>query len=260
MTITIQELLRSCDKEKLLESWLESDRKQYEYLHNEPLPQEKEAAARINLSEFIDMLGGLKLPSEPSEDIMVATRYWEDGEPRICCNLYKKEELEAAAKKMKDLDIPDTDDISPDETTEFYQSICDKMFKTGVQSYGFEFSPWEDTLGAEVYMDSVEHFGVIPFLLDALEEYSFNGLTREHQQERRDELDASIKELDEILKLPEEEQKKHLHSIDDLFDDLRDEFDLSEPSEEEKKENTRRMYYDSARTHAELYKVLQKMM
>ncbi len=260
MAITIQELLRSCDKEKLLESWLELDRKQYEYLHEEPLPQEKETAARVNLSEFIDMLGDLELPSEPSEDIMVATRYWEDGKPRICCNLYKKKELEAAAKKMKELDIPDTDDISPDETTEYYQNICNEMFKAGVQSYGFEFSAWEDTLGAEVYMDSVERFGMIPFLVDALEEYSFNGLTREDQQERRDELDASIQEYEEIKKLPKEEQEKHFRPIDEFFDELRDEYDLSEPSEEERAENTRRMYYDSARTYAELYKVLQKMM
>lgn len=72
-------------------------------------------------------------------------------------------------------------------------------------------------------------------------------MTEESQEKRRNELDESIRNNNEILKLPREEQEEHFHPVEDLFKELGI---VDERTEEEKKESIRQMYVDSAKTNA----------
>lgn len=72
-------------------------------------------------------------------------------------------------------------------------------------------------------------------------------MTEESQEKRRNELDESIRNTNEILKLPGEEQEKHFHPVEDLFTELGI---IDERTEKEKEEAIRQMYVDSAKTNA----------
>ena len=115
------------------------------------------------------------------------------------------------------------------------------------QAVGYFFSPWEECLAAEVNEENLERIGIDPVVEAFLHELSFNGMTEESQEKRRNELDESIKDTDEILKLPKEEQDKHFHSIKDFFEELGI---VDKRTEKEKEEAIRQMYVDSAKTSA----------
>ena len=78
--------------------------------------------------------------------------------------------------------------------------------------------------------------------MDLFREMTFNGTTKESQDERREELDRSAAEFDEIMKLPEEEREERLIPWETIkeeigFEDTR--------TDEEKQTDLMRMYRDS---------------
>ena len=92
-----------------------------------------------------------------------------------------------------------------------------------VRGCAFEFSEWKEILGWEVDPENVRECGEAEFVAYVLYEMSFNGVYEEDQQERRDELFGRVEELEEIMKLPEEERKGRFVPAKDLFKDWKDE-------------------------------------
>ena len=118
--------------------------------------------------------------------------------------------------------------------------------------YGYEFNEWEETLGYEVYTQNLTEENIQEALYNILYEMTFNGMTRETQEERKNELDDSIKETEELLKLPEEERKKHFKDAKDLFDL----FDVS-ITKKELNESERLLWYCSLKSCLYLFDLLK---
>ena len=65
---------------------------------------------------------------------------------------------------------------------------------------------------------------------------SFNGLTRESQEERRAEMQASIEEVEQINRLPKEEQDKYYTSWEEFRAELEKELGIVDTRTEEDEE------------------------
>ena len=105
-------------------------------------------------------------------------------------------------------------------TTEEIKQCTIEMYDLIPHAYDYTFSDWTDTLGASVYSNNFYKPSKLQnFIAALLYEMSFNGMTKEIQQERRDELDRAIQETDKIKNLPEEEQKAHDFPLKDVFDE-----------------------------------------
>lgn len=115
------------------------------------------------------------------------------------------------------------------------------------QAVGYFLSPWEECLAAETNEGNLERIGIDLVIEAFIQEISFNGMTEESQEKRRNELDESIRNTNEILKLPREEQEEHFHPVEDLFKELGI---VDERTKEEKEESIRQIYVDSAKTNA----------
>lgn len=100
---------------------------------------------------------------------------------------------------------------------------------------------------AETNEGNLERIGIDSVIEAFIDELSFNGMTEESQEKRRNELDESIRNTNEILKLPREEQEKHFHPVENLFKELGI---VDERTEEGKEESIRQIYVDSAKTNA----------
>ena len=190
--MTLQELLKEADYRETAKEHL----KNYEFLTTERYGYTQETCEAV-LKKFADML--CSLTPKPSKDIMLAVPCFEDGKWSTEANLYIKEEFAEKFKEYNGKTEIDIKAIPSEEAIEITKAIYECM----PQSYGYEFSEWEEILGAEVYPENYEKIGKEGFVSAVLFELSFNGMTRESQEERRKELDESIREAEEIKKLQE---------------------------------------------------------
>lgn len=234
----LQELLKLADCKKIAEIW----KKRF-----------YESDDINNLSEKIQKFQNklCSLEATPSRDIMMANRVWEDGVDYIEANLFVRKEFLSSIRKIKEKYLTEyawIPDIKFNRTdSEYYVDILHKLANLLPESYGYEFSKWEDILGAEIVVPSVKQYGTNEFLADVLFEMSFNGMSREQQEERREILNQSIAEIEKLKELPEEENDKNLKALN--LDDLRKEFNLPEPDPEEMKRSMLNMYVDSVKTN-----------
>lgn len=204
-----------------------------------------------NMKKFIETLVDLTPKDDKKEHIMIYEKYWDDEEEYTSLELYIREDILNCIKEIDGKELPVTEDYSLDMSSEELRELCRKF--NFPQGYGYEFNEWEETLGYEVYEGNLTKENIQDCIYDVLFEMSFNGMTREHQEERRKELDDSIKEVEEIRKLPEEEQKKHFHTLDDLYD----EFDMERPTPEEHEMSLRKTWFSSLNSCIYKYKLYQ---
>ena len=193
--------------------------------------------------DFLETLLSLK-PNENKEgNIIVMEKYWDTDcynddkiYSYISPEMYIKKDIKKYLKKIKNLECPIkeyNENASSGELKELLKKFPDRPV-----AYAYYFSEWEDILGWDVYEGNLDEFDLQDCIYGLLFELSFNGTTKEMQDERRKELDNSIKESEEIHNLPEEEQKKRLKSLDDLKEEL----SWEEPSEEEFEMQMQKMY------------------
>lgn len=243
----VQELLKEVDAEALadirqihMEEWekpLHSPRKIFvrnmrgfakmlQTLAPDPTPYDGEEAD----GGFVMYL----LPFINSLEDYIDVRYQAD--------YVKRKDFNAAVDEIRKAGTMPTINLN-DANKEEMESFLKKTDNFVPQGYGYEFTPWEKVLAAEIVPGAFSVLNDLDetdcknlFLYDLLWEMSFNGYTRECQEERMAELDKSIKEMEEIKKLPEEEQKKYYCDADDFFKKLYEEAGLEyhERTEEEK--------------------------
>lgn len=179
----------------------------------------------------------------------------------------KRRDFETAIAKIRKADpMPDINlnNASKEGMESFLESTNDFV----PQGYGYSFTPWEKVLAAEIVPGC---FSVLEdpdetdcknlFLFDMLWEMSFNGYTKEQQEERMAELDKSIKEIEEVKKLPEEEQKKYFHDADDVFRELYEEngWEYHEKTEEEKEQERIGFLAEYCMTRSRMLKVMWRL-
>lgn len=214
----LQELLKTCtdqDFKRIVKIWNDKTTKE-------------------QLKEFCEML--LTLTPNHSDDILIAIKYLEEGKAFVDANLYHKKEFMEKVAYITDKVIMPVGANANRKTIDEYLEVTQNLVP---ESYAYEFSEWEDILGAEVYEGNYFRFGRVNFLAAVFYELSFNGFTREEQNERRADLDKSIAEMEQITALPPEEQRKYMHTLDEL--EIED-----ERTPEEKKEERRLMMLNCA--------------
>ncbi len=123
--------------------------------------------------------------------------------------------------------------------------FLEKTFGWLPEAFAYEFSPWEEILGTQVLPKNFERIGKDEFLASALYEMSFNGMTREGQEERREELSDAIAEHEKIQNMPPEEREKHLFTLEDVMERLGY---TDDRAEEERREERRQGLLDCVKT------------
>lgn len=269
----VQELLKQTDIEALADIY-ESGLEDYE----RDIMEDREAFTE-HMTEFVRMLLTLTPNENIDEDkeyrggyVMAPMPYLyiddEDGneEVRIEASLIRKDDWVRCLDEVRNIDVmPEIDpETAEEEEREEYLAKIERLVP---QVWAYTFSPWEEILSAEIVQGSFDDRKDAAgkelqdkFLYSLLWEMSFNGYTREHQEERKAELHKSIKEMDYVMTLPEEEQKNYFHDAEDVFKDLYAEMgeEYQPPTEEEQEETRRRIIREIMFTQNLRLKEVQK--
>ena len=176
---------------------------------------------------------------ENANDLLLFEKCWEslvDDEPEeiIDVSLIKKDELKEFLENTGKITFPviDIEKLEHDKyTEEELIDIIDSIPELP-QSYSFIFSPWEDILGAEVFVQSIEETEMQECIYQLLYELSFNGITKEQQDKNRKDFETSMNSF------------KELGESDYIsFDDMKERMGFKDDrTEEEKREDKRKMY------------------
>ena len=132
---------------------------------------------------------------------------------------YHIDELENAKDWALILSKFDENNPPMERYAEFFKfdSEWSKVYPSG---YAYEFTEWKDVLGFQVDLYNLADCGINGFVADVLGEMSFNGIMEESQQERREELEKSVEEFEQIRQLPKEEQEKYFIPAEKVFREL----------------------------------------
>lgn len=214
--------------------------------------------------DFIDRLLALT-PVENKDKILLAYKTRDDFEDENIINttvsLFKISEIAEKRKQLPDfINIPDPYEITEEELEKTWNTTWkDRQYIT---SFAYEFTPWEEVLGYRVDPDNVEKFGKAEFLNEVLFEMSFNGFQEESQTERREELEKRAEEVEEAMRLPEEERKGKFISLEEVYEHMKEEFGFEyiPPTEEEKRQMHLEMMRTSLWTRKEEAKELKAFL
>ena len=109
-----------------------------------------------------------------SKYVFVAYRHWDGTRETISGELCLRKEIEAALEKVQRIHIPEPEQISLEESQEYYADIIDRgnlLIYPFIYNYPLwkeENLTFEEILGSQVLMETVENYGVIPFLTDVM--------------------------------------------------------------------------------------------
>lgn len=124
-------------------------------------------------------------------------------------------------------------------------------------SYAFEFSPWNEILGYELFVPNVNSFGADKLLAVIIYEMTFCGFTEEAHQKEIQKLREAIAETESIQSLPEEDRKKYYKDAKDVFA----EFGYQDTrTEEEKRQEREQMYHETFINHTRKYSILKEYL
>ena len=124
-------------------------------------------------------------------------------------------------------------------------------------SYAFEFSPWNEILGYELFVQNVNSFGADKLLAVIIYEMTFCGFTEEDHQKEIQKLREAIAETESIQSLPEEDRKKYYKDAKDVFA----EFGYQDTrTEEEKRQEREQMYHETFINHTRKYSILKEYL
>lgn len=202
--MTVKELLELCPMDDVLAALADIENVEDGY---------RETFCR----KYRNVIEGLKArtPYCGESFVLLGHRYRFDGKDSPDVSLFKKR---AIAKEFEPVvDIDGMEDINKLSDKDMERLI---NLRTVPDSYAIDFISWDEILAFEVDEGNVETVGAATLLGALIEEMTFFGLRESDMRAERDDLTRCAAELDEILKLPPEEQRKHLKSADELFSEL----------------------------------------
>lgn len=242
--MTLQDLIKSLSTDDYL---------QIAQIHKKWISLLHPSASVDRISQAMQTFGATlsNITPKPSTSILLALPTYEDGVSEIHAEYFEKQEVIAKRELFIAKKIPT---YSKTDNTEKLLSIPEDLYNCIPSAYGYEFSPWEDILGATIYPENFEHIGKIPFIASALWNMSFMGTTKEGHKKARENLQASFEEMDKIHQLPEEEQNQYYHIPAELSWDMED-----NRTEYEKEEQRRLIYLDSVQTWGSWLRELQRL-
>ena len=180
--------------------------------------------------------------------ILLAVSFIDDGKERLDVPVYRKEQMEAI-RFDRLCKLVNLGKLSLEELQKERQSL------SLPDGYAFEFSPWEEVLGYELNIENAEEIGLPRLAAAVIYEMTFCGFTDEEVEAERQKLREAIEESEAVKKLPEEEQKKHFKSMEEVFAELGWQ---DKRTEEEKREDRHRMDSEIAENTRRLIRMFQK--
>lgn len=227
-----QELLAGCDYHRIAEIW------------NCHCPEDEEpldlGTVESAVKDYCKMLQ--ELEPKTTDYVLLALENYVDGGKRVEAELMECKEFYEKLAVIRKRKLPAWEK-SADESqlSEFLEKTSGWL----PEAFAYEFTLWEETLGTQVFPRNYERIGKDEFIASALYEMSFNGMTRERQEERRKELNNIIDEHNKIQNMPPEEREKHLYSLEDVMEELGC---IDDWTEEERTEDRRRVLLDCVKT------------
>ena len=221
------------------------------YVAKQEIPPEKHDRAVERMTAFLQSLKD-KAPKDTNH-LILGIQIVDDDEDDG-----RREFLDACLFKKDDL-VAKFDWDSPLSRVTTLEGLTDEQIEELSQtrilpdSYAYYLSPWAEILGYEVDPDNAFEVGPVPLAVAVLWEMTFFGFDEAHVDAEREELRRRAEELDEILKLPKEEQEKHLIPAEKVFADM----GLPERTEEEKQTVHRRMTREIAENGLRKYQAMR---
>lgn len=198
------------------------------------------------LQELIEKLS--KYDVTPSEDILTVKEVNTDDENYLGVTLYLKKELLEWKDSPKFNKIYPTIDEIFKLTLEELEPLVSKI--NYPEKYCITFIPWKDALSYQINERNVKQIGGVAYVTAYLNKLTFFGFCEEDMIVKKEDLDQSIIEFEEIQKLPEEEREKHFSSAEEFFAELgiNDDTTDEEEAEEDLKRN-RELLISEIETH-----------
>lgn len=160
--------------------------------------------------------------------------------------LFKKQEIfDCDLVSIVLPDIADVDNLSTEKLDEILHNF------TLPSSYGYEFSERNEILGYQVDEVNIKSYGLVKFLVSAFEEMFFFG-NEENMHKEKELLLESIKEMEKINQLPEEERAKYYHDEEAVFE----EFGLPKRTPKEEAIRRRNVLVEYMKNQITTYKTL----
>lgn len=201
------------------------------------------------ITALIDSLRGME--PETTDYMLLGVYHMYDDREFLDANLYRKSELPAELAPLPDiLAVKDVDELTADETEQTARAI------QLPQGYAFELSPWCEVLGYEIDIANAREVGIAAFCAAVLYEMTFFGFDEKTVDAERQKLYDSLREAEELDKLPPEERAKRIFSAEEVFAEL----GIPEPSEEERQKMHRQMCREMLINSLRTYRMLEKYM
>ena len=199
------------------------------------------------ITALIDSLCGME--PETTDHMLLGIYHMYEDKELLDTNLYCKSELPGELAPLPDLlAAKGVAELTEDETEQAAHAI------QLPQSYAFELSPWREVLGYEVDLANAQEVGIAAFCAAVLYEMTFFGFDENVVDIERQKLYDSLREAEELDRLPPEKRAKHFFSAEEVFSKL----GIPEPSEEERKERHRQMCREVLVNSLRTYRMLAK--
>ena len=211
---------------------------------------EQREKAMQRMTKFVLSLRDIE-PCESGHLLLGIYHFDDDGEFLDPC-LYSQKELLAEFEPELELSqlksLAEIDSLDNDELDRLAHS------KSRPESYSFILSPWNEVLGYKVNSHNVQDVGAAALCAEVLYEMTFFGFEEEKVEAERRNLHETLRESEEIRKLPEEEQKKHFIPAEELFAKLGLPERTKDEEQSEQRRRCREVLTNKIRTHQALLK------
>ena len=261
---TVQDLIKLCDRQRLFEEFAKR-------FCDKPEDIKDDAAPRF--FGFLDTLLA-KTPVKTDDDIVICEPIYDSRAGfYYSSTVISASDLKEYFRELdyfEELNGIDADSIS-DEIALSLLEKQDRLFEKGreflsdkpsgsfpghIESYAYEYEPWDTILGYIVPPHIIGSPMQYIFTASVLYEMTFFGYDEKDLDKEREELEESIEEIEQFKSLPPEQQKNQLESIEDFerefgFNDNR--------TDEEKEHDLFVMKKDGIKTSLEWYREMKKL-
>ncbi len=241
--MNVQELILKCDRPLLFEEFAK-------FFCDKPEDMKDDAAQRFY--DFLDTLLA-KTPVKTDDDIVICEPVYDSD---IDCGRYYSSSV-IKAKDLKEnfrvldffeeLDGVAAESISDEMAPPLIEKL-DELFEKGseflggepsgsfpghIESFAYEYEPWDKILGYIVPPHIIGSHMQYIFTASVLYEMTFFGYDEKELDKERKELEESIEEIEQFKSLPPEQQKEQFET----FEDLEREFSFTDNRTDEEKEH-----------------------
>ena len=261
---TVQDLIKLCDRQQLFEEFAKR-------FCDKPEDIKDDAAQRFY--DFLDTLLA-KTPIAPGDDIVICEPIYNSRAGfYYSSTVISASDLKEYFRELdyfEELNGIDADSIS-DEIALSLLEKQDRLFEKGreflsdkpsgsfpghIESYAYEYEPWDTILGYIVPPHIIGSPMQYIFTASVLYEMTFFGYDEKELDKERKELEESIEEIEQFKSLPPEQQKEQLES----FEEFEREFGFNDNrTNEEKQHDLFGMRKDGVKTSLEWYREMKKV-